>query len=509
MDDLKEIKTKHNDKLLAKRNVCGTAVGNKWVDGKPTDQPAILVFVQKKVKHDPNTLTAFAADDLVPEEIEGIVTDVIEVGELVKQNNQFKSKVRPIRPGYSCGHEKVTAGTMGGIFLDKDGDLVVLSNNHVVANENNARVNDIIFQPGKADQRKKVRFTGWNGNVSQLPYIGTLKKFVKLKKSGLNKQDSGIVKIHPKLIKANLVNGIYPTINKKLKGFNEAKVKMNVQKCGRTTGYTTGQVIGLHATFTIGYDFGAAKFEDCIVTTAMSKGGDSGSLILDMDMNAVGLLFAGSKKVTIANPIAPIASHYGLKIWNGEGFTPDRKPRGNIFRLNSDHWQQFTTDGNITLSKDGKKAEIVENANQHCFLQCRLDDFNSVSCKVRSGGKTGATWGPGIAIEWPTGMMKVNIRSKTFGGYFNSNYNIGIGKVKPNTEYIVRIRKTAKTYIGDVFDNGRWYTVIELPRSIFPMNPAYLRIGKTGDMGGTRDHARSGAAAGPMGKSLISDVQIK
>ena len=34
-----------------------------------------------------------------------------------------------------------------------------------------------------------------------------------------------------------------------------------------------------------------------------SAGGDSGSLVLDMRRNAIGLLFAGSSQVTILNPI--------------------------------------------------------------------------------------------------------------------------------------------------------------------------------------------------------------
>ena len=41
-----------------------------------------------------------------------------------------------------------------------------------------------------------------------------------------------------------------------------------------------------------------ARFARQIVTSAMSAGGDSGSLLLDMDNRAVGLLFAGSPTVT-------------------------------------------------------------------------------------------------------------------------------------------------------------------------------------------------------------------
>jgi hypothetical protein len=506
MEKVLEVKKKHTKELFNKKNVCGTAVGKKWVEGMPTDEPAILVFVQKKVKYDPNAISAFAAEDLVPPEIDGIPTDVIEVGDLVKHS--LTKKVRPLRPGYSCGHEHVTAGTMGGFFLDDDNDVVILTNNHVAANENNAKVGDILYQPGIADQKGIVQFKGWTGNVKKYPYVGTLKKFVKINKTN-NLQDSAIVKIHPRLLEADLVDDHYPIINRAINGFHDAKVDMQVQKCGRTTGYTTGRVLGLHATFTIAYDFGAVKFDDCIVTTAMSKGGDSGSIIMDMNMNAIGLLFAGSKKVTIANPIDKVVRHYGLKLWNGVSDTfPPIVTDGKIVNLQSAHWKQFTTSGKIAYNDNGNKITITEHSNKHCFLQCKLNSFNSISCRVNTGSERGATWGPGITIEWPTGMMKINLRYSTFGGYFNSNHHIDIGNVKPDTNYTLRIRKTNNTYIGEVLDNKKWYTVIELPLSIFPMNPVYLRIGKTGILGGTKDHATSGPAMGKIGTCTISNVRI-
>jgi len=55
----------------------------------------------------------------------------------------------------------------------------------------------------------------------------------------------------------------------------------------------------------VGYGGGrTALFTNQILTTNMSKGGDSGSLLVDGEGNkAVGLLFAGSDEVTIHNPI--------------------------------------------------------------------------------------------------------------------------------------------------------------------------------------------------------------
>ena len=61
----------------------------------------------------------------------------------------------------------------------------------------------------------------------------------------------------------------------------------------------------LNATVNVSYGVGqVARFENQIVTTAMSQGGDSGSLLVAGDaLHAVGLLFAGSEQATIHNPI--------------------------------------------------------------------------------------------------------------------------------------------------------------------------------------------------------------
>ena len=77
-----------------------------------------------------------------------------------------------------------------------------------------------------------------------------------------------------------------------------------VKKCGRTTNFTTGRITAINATINVGYGGGmVARFVDQIVTTNMSAGGDSGSLVTTLDNVAVGLLFAGSPSAMIANQI--------------------------------------------------------------------------------------------------------------------------------------------------------------------------------------------------------------
>ena len=66
----------------------------------------------------------------------------------------YRQRVRPLQPGVSVSHVDVTAGTIGTFArrLSEAGDAVeLLSNNHVLANENQAELGDGILQPGAYD----------------------------------------------------------------------------------------------------------------------------------------------------------------------------------------------------------------------------------------------------------------------------------------------------------------------------------------------------------------------
>ncbi len=77
-----------------------------------------------------------------------------------------------------------------------------------------------------------------------------------------------------------------------------------VKKTGRTTNLTTGRITAINATIDVNYGGGrVGRLMEQIVTTNMSAGGDSGSLVSTLDNVAVGLLFAGSPQAMIANQI--------------------------------------------------------------------------------------------------------------------------------------------------------------------------------------------------------------
>jgi len=87
-----------------------------------------------------------------------------------------------------------------------------------------------------------------------------------------------------------------------------------VRKSGRTTGVTNGVITVINAYVRVLYDSFILDFDDQIIigTENFSQGGDSGSLILDTENYAVGLLFAGSEKDTVANPIQNVLNSLNL-----------------------------------------------------------------------------------------------------------------------------------------------------------------------------------------------------
>lgn len=240
--------------------------------------------------------------------------DIRLVGYIHKQPARRKKpwhqiKQRPLLPGISVGHIDVTAGTLGCFVTHRDspGQAMILSNNHVLANENKARRGERILQPGHADGGRQPR-----------DVVGRLGKFVRLKRRG-NAVDAAT---------ATLEEGIaYDSATLqglgKISGLRHDPLEAGevVYKVGRTTSPTTGRVSAIEVDhLSIDYDMGALAFDGQIEIepshdTPFSRSGDSGSLIVDSQYRAVGLLFAGNGvDVTYANPLHTVMQTLGMQL---------------------------------------------------------------------------------------------------------------------------------------------------------------------------------------------------
>ncbi len=126
---------------------------------------------------------------------------------------------------------------------------------------------------------------------------------------GYNLVDAAVARPqHSRNITASIIGQVMPT------GVNQAQFGTFVIKAGRTTQVTIGVVLAVNATVAVGYGAaGIGVFRHQILTTAMAAGGDSGSLLMDFDLNAIGLVYSGSSQITIHNHIADVEAALGVR----------------------------------------------------------------------------------------------------------------------------------------------------------------------------------------------------
>lgn len=216
-------------------------------------------------------------------------------GEITAQS--FTDRRRPARGGNSCGNPRVnSAGTLGAA-VNYRGAVHILSNWHVTYGRA-GRDGDAIVQAGRLDGGRVPR------DVIAHNVKGWLDAY----------RDAAISKVRTPW------NQFVAAGSRCYGRFGAPKVAtvgMRVQKCGRTTRATTGVVRSINATVRVnGYPTGTRVFRDQILTSGMSSPGDSGSLICEARTNSpVGLLFAGSSSVTVANKLQRL---FGQTLESGE-----------------------------------------------------------------------------------------------------------------------------------------------------------------------------------------------
>lgn len=284
--------------LLRDPNVVGVGSGYKQVDGHVTDQPALVVYVISKTPKG-----RLPTSRLLPRRLSGydplahanlaVETDVVEVGRVFALGNT--GHYRPAPAGVSIGHPATTAGTLGAYVLDRrSGEMVLLSNNHVLAAQNDGWEGDLILQQGPLD----------GGTFEDA--LAKLLRWEPLDfESDANLVDAAVA---APLDPANTPPAILG-LGMGPNGIVGATVGMLVQKSGRTTGHTAdGRVISVDSTFRVDYSYTGSRqagFQDVVVIAGPERfcqPGDSGALLFsqEADPKATGLLFAGNASGTFA-----------------------------------------------------------------------------------------------------------------------------------------------------------------------------------------------------------------
>jgi hypothetical protein len=303
------IQDRNTPALMAKRDVIGTAT---TLDDN--GQPAIMILVTSK-----------DAMDAAPKTIDGIPVKTVLTDKIVAMASvSHKTKQTPpiqlgtsggwrydLANGYCCG------GTLGSL-ISVGGVQRILSNYHVleadIVSGGNSRVattGDYVIQPGLIDV---------TCNAANAQNVATLVKTSSLPNSNVDCSS------------ANVISGMVSTTGSILEigviksgSGVAALVGQLVKKSGRTTGLTRSKVSGLNATISVSYEnecAGGAAFTktftgQILVANSRSKflaGGDSGSLMVQdvtTSPNAIGLLFAGSTSIAVANPIGQVLTFLG------------------------------------------------------------------------------------------------------------------------------------------------------------------------------------------------------
>ena len=305
-------------------NLVGVGIGEKVTAGGRTGVLCVKVLVARKFPKG-----RIERSDRIPAFVDGVPTDVEAVGYPRKFVLENQERHRPVLGGVSGSPSFEDAGvryagTLGVVLTAPDTGATargarkrqvrapepggpaarfVLSNNHVLADENRLAGGAAIVQPATLD----------GGTKSDR--VGTLADFVPIKfDNARNWMDAAVAKFDPAVSVSDTILGIGP-----LAGAGDPSLNLLVRKSGRTTGLTEGVVrVVRFDVFDVQYDQGMVRVDDVMVIEntagSFSRPGDSGSAIVDMQGRLIGLLFAGSDEVTFAIPIRRILRRFRLRV---------------------------------------------------------------------------------------------------------------------------------------------------------------------------------------------------
>ncbi len=313
--------------LMQKPGILGTAVGLND-DGTGN----VMVFVDRETKNVADVVSSLPKQiGAVPVQVQ--VTDKFRAAighepatESITGSPHTAKQTPPIQLGTSGGWSKDLAngfccgGTIGAL-VSIGGVQHVLSNYHVFeadivpgGNGIVAMTGDPVIQPGLIDV---------NCNVTGAQTVATLVKKSSLPGSNV---DCSVAQVVPGMVDRK---GKILEIGVISKTTVPAAINQKVKKSGRTTGLTTSTVSGLNGTISVTYEnecAGGTAFTktftgQILVTSSVSNpfisGGDSGSLMVEdkrKGPHAVGLLYASSTTLAIAQPIDEVLAFLGATL---------------------------------------------------------------------------------------------------------------------------------------------------------------------------------------------------
>lgn len=267
--------------------------------------------------------------------------------------HEVQQKTAPVLLGSSGGNNndydqsngQITdccGGTLGALIQNSSGRQYILSNNHVLARSDQAKVGETIVQPALIDDNCDP----FGNTGAAISAVGTLSGFISLKSPATN-VDAAIAEVNSGAVNTSgailelgaLQNGTLaaapPGISSSAGRGENAALNMVVAKSGRTTGLTCATVSAVSLDVNVDYFTDCAESKPYVTKTytnqiaisgnQFSDSGDSGALVVDTtNAEPVGLFFAGGVDASgvsmgVANPVQEVLNE--LNAMSGTTYT--------------------------------------------------------------------------------------------------------------------------------------------------------------------------------------------
>ena len=289
---LKQVRAKHEKMLLETEGVTGV------FDDPEANEIVVMVERSEHIRHVPEKVDGVRIRTMVTGKINALDSAAAIPEAVSLPGKAVYSRIalnRPIFAGISLGNEAMPTGcgTLGLVVRGKDGEVYVLSNTHVLAMDRDANPvpgGTDAWQPGGCDGGSHVTRIGELAAAIPIDFTGGVE----------NKADAAVALLDDDIgyrlgQVLNLRNNGFYTVT----GTTTVRPWSLVRKSGRSGGVVYGVVLSDSASVQVQYAEGkTALFTDQVLTTPMSRPGDSGSPV-DRNRKLVGLLFAGSDMITV------------------------------------------------------------------------------------------------------------------------------------------------------------------------------------------------------------------
>ena len=174
----------------------------------------------------------------------------------------------------------------------------------------------------------------------------------------------------------------------------------------------------------------------------------------------------------------------------------------------SEVWKiHATSHERSSFMNEGKFGEIYTPANTCVYAECGLPTgVKIVQCKIDPGTDACASWGPGIAVVWPSRVVKFYLRpGEGRFGVFDGRGERLLGKTNEGKTYHLRVEFGATAVFCDASADGEdWSEIAKIELNSSLGVPTAVRLGKTSRTGGADDFGTPGDYV----RCRISDFRV-